>query len=668
MAYWIRLFATVAMGSAVGWLAAAPVWAVSEIADEARGAVTAIAQTTDTQGYNVLHVNARSGSDSQGTGSQMQPLKTITRALQIAQPNTLILLSAGTYDADSGERFPLQLQPGVTVQGAAGPNTAEVTIRGNGAYLSPTSGPQNVAIVGVTNAGLANVTISNPHPNGTGVWIENGSPIILESILYRNGAHGILIADRGTPVIRNNYFLENGDTGLMIAGPSSAQVQGNVFENTGVGIRVAPEARPQIQDNRITRNRDGLVLHADARPTLADNQIVQNRRNSIVDFASWTTLEPSPPTVTQPPPPLPAPPSATAETLSPVSEEPVAAALPAPPAAVVEEPSPNPERSPAPSSTVPSEAAEEATLSEPVMAATPAPEPLIPLGEPLSAEVARSTPPLVEVELAIAEPPTPSTAALADVDLMPITRVEAWEFSLSESAVDEAIAATPPPTEELEDLEAAPTASDEPAVATTATETEDAAGASTGDRVTNRVREANPDAVEISVIPPPAVTLRSSGGDRPARESAPPELIETVPPAPEAAANADPLPHLPPLVTEPTSEAAARLVVPSLDVPSGPTGEPPELFSAGTGTPTAEGPPPPPSLATTLGLRYRVLVAAVDPSEQEAVRAIAPDAFSVRMEGKTYLQVGAYATQAEAAAMVARLAQADIPAQIEEVP
>ncbi|MEM9505295.1 MAG: DUF1565 domain-containing protein, partial [Cyanobacteria bacterium P01_E01_bin.43] len=270
-------------------------------------AAEAIAQADETtSSYTVIHVNAQSGQDQQGDGSQLRPYQTITQALTSAEANTLILLSGGVYSADSGEIFPIVLQPRVTIQALAGPNTAAVVIQGNGQYYSASSGLRNVAILGADNAGLANVTVSNPHPEGTGLWVESGNPIILDNAFFQNGAHGIYLAGSGAPVIRGNYFSENGQAGLVIAGPSSAQVQANVFENTGAGIVVAPEASPQISDNRISQNLEGLVMHADARPSLSNNDITRNRRNSILDYAPWANIpvistpaasQPSPPTI-----------------------------------------------------------------------------------------------------------------------------------------------------------------------------------------------------------------------------------------------------------------------------------------------------------------------------------------------------------------------------------
>ncbi|HEY9763663.1 MAG TPA: DUF1565 domain-containing protein [Trichocoleus sp.] len=234
--------------------------------------------------YVLIYVNAIAGSDVNGNGTQMSPLKTITHALQNASPNTVIVLAPGEYSEATGESFPLQLKSGVTVQGMPGPGRNTVVIRGSGAYLSPSRGLENSTIVAADRSGLGNVVVMNPHAQGTGVWIEMGSPVLRDNVFAGSGRTGIYVAGAGTPVIQRNYFTENGSAGLIIGGPSQAQVQGNVFEKTGVGIQVAPGAEPRILENRVVQNQDGIILQANARPVLENNQISGNRRNGLVEF------------------------------------------------------------------------------------------------------------------------------------------------------------------------------------------------------------------------------------------------------------------------------------------------------------------------------------------------------------------------------------------------
>ncbi|HEY9737150.1 MAG TPA: DUF1565 domain-containing protein, partial [Trichocoleus sp.] len=266
--------------------AAAPGYAQTETAPPTQVPRAGSGAAQATPQYTLIHVNAVAGSDTTGNGTQMQPLKTISRALQNATPGTVIVLAAGEYSAATGETFPLQLRPGVTIQGAPGPNRGGVVIRGGGTYMSPSQGLENVAVLAADRAGLGNVVVTNPNAQGHGVWVEAGSPILQDNVFAASGQAGVYIAGPGAATIQRNYFTGNGVAGLVISGASQTAVLGNVFENTGIGIQVAPGAAPRIQENRIVQNQDGLILQANARPVLENNTIARNRRNGLVEFQS----------------------------------------------------------------------------------------------------------------------------------------------------------------------------------------------------------------------------------------------------------------------------------------------------------------------------------------------------------------------------------------------
>ncbi|MGD1939752.1 MAG: DUF1565 domain-containing protein [Leptolyngbyaceae cyanobacterium] len=692
---------------------AAPTETSSEIAAEA------IAQASETaSGYTVIHVNAQSGNDQQGDGSQLRPYQTITQALANAEANTLILLSGGVYSADSGETFPIALQPRVTIQALAGPNTAAVVIQGNGQYYSASSGMRNVAILGADNAGLANVTVSNPHPEGTGLWVESGNPIILDNAFFQNGAHGIYLAGSGAPTIRGNYFAENGQAGLVIAGASSAQVQANVFENTGVGILVAPEASPQISDNRISQNLEGLVMHADARPALSNNDITRNRRNSILDYAPWSDIPViSTPTASQPPPPT----IASAEVAEPAAptelspeatqtsvEESVEEITPPAPGSLLIEPVPNltdPLQVPEPSdfasspeaaslTVPPSEATATASSiqeSAPAVSTNLSPEAALPSLDAIAPPVtgppafepasegdslATITPERTAAEASIPEvlnavpiaadaplgnnltnnldtaalalasaditfPTTvPVNSALGNLNLTPIsTAIAAAELALSTDTAPST--AEPSPTEIFAPL---------PTVEPTAED---------GSQSSNTLDQS--DAIALPVIPAPEAATAKPIEPQPV-VSATNEIEDVIQPLGD-------LPELPANTAAPTTTVTTPLRVPGANIPLGSGGELPDLFTTGAAAAIPnEGPPPPPSLASSLGLNFKVLVAGSDRTIQEAVRARVPDAFRIQVNGRQYMQVGAYPTFEEAQALVEQLSQAGLQAQVQEIP
>ena len=62
----------------------------------------------------VIYVDPSAGIDSAAsTGSQAGPYRSISYALQKAEPGTVIQLNPGTYSPETGEVFPILLKDGV---------------------------------------------------------------------------------------------------------------------------------------------------------------------------------------------------------------------------------------------------------------------------------------------------------------------------------------------------------------------------------------------------------------------------------------------------------------------------------------------------------------------------------------------------------------------------
>lgn len=233
----------------------------------------------------VLYVNPSLGLDT-ASGSEQSPLKSVTQALNLARPNTIIMLAPGTYSAETGEVFPLQLKSGVTIQGDSRTRGQSIVIRGGDVFLSRSFARQNVTIVGANQASVIGVTITNPNPQGYGLWAESTSPIVLDSTFTGSGHDGASIVGNAQPILRNNYFYGNGANGITVYGSASPRIQENIFERTGFGINVAQNARPSIIGNRITQNKDGIVVQGNAQPILRSNVIDSNDRDGIVAIAS----------------------------------------------------------------------------------------------------------------------------------------------------------------------------------------------------------------------------------------------------------------------------------------------------------------------------------------------------------------------------------------------
>jgi hypothetical protein len=209
-------------------------------------------QTEQAQEYALIHVNAGSGSDASGDGSQLRPFQTISHALDEAPPGTIILLAPGEYSAASGEVFPLRLRPGVTVQGAVGTTLGSTIIRGNGTLVAANGTYMQVAIVGADGAGLANVTVTNPNPSGYGLVVEAGRPILRFNNFVGSGYAGAYVGGTAAPLFEQNVFSGNGSVGLLLADQSRAEVVANTFQNTGIEIQIAPGAEPRITHGQST--------------------------------------------------------------------------------------------------------------------------------------------------------------------------------------------------------------------------------------------------------------------------------------------------------------------------------------------------------------------------------------------------------------------------------
>ena len=233
---------------------------------------------------SLLYVNPVTGSD-QADGSEALPFRTITQALQFAQPQTIILLAAGTYSAATGEVFPLVMKPEVTIQGDPTVAGQGFLIQGGGLFLSPTSAGQNIALLGANQAVLTGVTLTNPNPRGYGLWTESSSPIVLGNTFTGSTHDGISTVGNSAPLIQGNVFVHNGANGITIFGNSRPQVRQNVFEQTGFGINISENAAPLIQENRISQNRIGIVVQKNAQPVIRGNLIEGSREDGIAAIA-----------------------------------------------------------------------------------------------------------------------------------------------------------------------------------------------------------------------------------------------------------------------------------------------------------------------------------------------------------------------------------------------
>ena len=240
--------------------------------------------TTSPASLRTLYVNSSVGNDS-GSGNAEAPLRTISAALQQASAGTVIQLSPGTYSADTGEVFPLNLPSGVVLRGDERNYGIGYDIVGGGDFISPTMARQSITILPRDGAEIRGVSVRNEGRRGYAVWTESASPIIEHNTFSGSVHDGVFLAGASSATVSDNRFYRNGANGISVLGTSTPTIVGNLIQETGYGIAIGQNSRPVVTHNRISRNRSGLVITGRSQPVLRNNVITENLEDGLVAIA-----------------------------------------------------------------------------------------------------------------------------------------------------------------------------------------------------------------------------------------------------------------------------------------------------------------------------------------------------------------------------------------------
>lgn len=574
---------------------------------------TVVPVSTTASASSQLFVNPSSNS-SNADGSQNAPFRTITQALQVAPPNSVIVLASGTYSAESGEKFPLLLKPGISIQGAPQSKGQGIVIQGGGTYMSRTFARQNITILGANNAAISGVTITNNNPRGYGLWIESTSPRVTNNTFTGSNHDGISITGNSSPQISNNYFYQNGANGMTIYGTSQPKIQENVFEKTGFGINIAQKATPIIINNRIIQNRSGIVTQASAQPILRGNVIEGNTEDGLVAIAQsqpdlGTQVEPGK-NVFRQNGRYDINGSAAKQVLvafgNQLESDRISGNLDL-------------------SGTV-SPSQTQIAQNVPSISRQPS--------KPAIARPVASLPKLPVISKPIVRLPKPPSINSQPIVAVRNRRNPIAPATNNSNAGENAINIPVPPPESNSEL---PTT--EPTQIAT-------------------IPQAN---VAVNSLPP-----IPQGSDKALGSIA----INDMPPPPTVSEQLSPPPidrNLPVLESAQISEAEL-LPVPGGNIPVGNSRKLPKpTVNRSIPTSTAGGPPKPPTQASILGLRYRVVVEADSKNRQDFVRSVVPGAFRTYANGKVLMQVGAYKDRTEADEMMKLITSKGLRGILEEL-
>lgn len=229
-----------------------------------------------------LYVNPVTGNDK-NTGLRLAPLKTLTCALRsIKSPKTIIQLAPGTYNAASGEIFPLVIPASVMVLGNEANKGQGILISGSGEFKSDSFGIQNITILLVGDAQLMGVTVSNLASRGTGVWIESTSGTLANNTFTNCAREGIFVTGTAKPAITDNLFIQNTASGLVMARNSKGEVLRNKFQKNSIGMAMSDSAAPLVANNQLSQNDTGIALSRNARPVFRHNLIEKSNQGGML--------------------------------------------------------------------------------------------------------------------------------------------------------------------------------------------------------------------------------------------------------------------------------------------------------------------------------------------------------------------------------------------------
>lgn len=195
-------------------------------------------------------MSATNGSDATGDGTSANPFRTITMGLQVAGPNDIVRVGAGTYDAALGEVFPLQPGPGVTVRGtrsfaSIGSPKHLTHVIGGGLWDGDPDGRLHGTFVPAAGSTLFGLSIQNPEPFGPGAG-PKPAPVILS----RN------------EVTIESCSLHGSDKGIrMVLAAQNGFIKRCEFSENSIGIFVdGAGTGNRVEDCTVTGNVTGVMV------------------------------------------------------------------------------------------------------------------------------------------------------------------------------------------------------------------------------------------------------------------------------------------------------------------------------------------------------------------------------------------------------------------------
>ncbi|WP_204139927.1 S-layer homology domain-containing protein [Halomicronema sp. CCY15110] len=225
----------------------------------------------------LLYVDSRRGQDAHTGRQPTQALKTLTQALRQSRGDTLIRLTAGRYDATSGERFPLMIPTDCEVRGEWSGDRPMTLIEGGGTFQHPLLGLPSVTCGVADGARLNSVIIANAQRQGIGLWLADGHPQLQRVFVRQCDQYGIVVLDRALPWLQDCQLEDCGQAGITFFTQSKGQLERVQAVRNRIGIWLRDASAPLIRSCRVERCDTGIAIADTAHPVLRDNHLRQNQ-------------------------------------------------------------------------------------------------------------------------------------------------------------------------------------------------------------------------------------------------------------------------------------------------------------------------------------------------------------------------------------------------------
>ena len=236
------------------------------------------------------------GSDASGRGTPDSPLRSLTRAVGLADIGDSIFLQNGSYSVTTGETWPL----GITGRTLTGESQEGVKLIGDMStrglsYGGPPgleSTLSNLSLMNFSEAvvvGAAKLLMESVQltSSGSGLFIAGGSVVVTKSGIQNNSEAGITV--QGGVLQLTDSLISGNKQGIVTLLPppelppeSTLSLNQTTITDNQVGVQLATGSVLETKESTISKNETGIEATGDAKLTLTKMTITESSSQGIL--------------------------------------------------------------------------------------------------------------------------------------------------------------------------------------------------------------------------------------------------------------------------------------------------------------------------------------------------------------------------------------------------